>query len=168
MNLISAYIDGELTGAEMLSIRRHLSECAECAREYESLLGLKEAMARLRTVLPRRDFVADVFEKLQAQQMEPRGWLSAWTARFMGARLSPVTVALAVFGVALMLLTAGDMEGFRAGIPQQSVSIPQTAQLAFVREISLPQTTLDLNRPVVIGSVSQTPSPEISFASLRQ
>lgn len=168
MNLISAYIDGELTGAEMLCIRRHLSECVECAREYESMLGLKEAMARLRTVLPRRDFVTDVFAKLQAQQTERRGRLSAWMTGFMGARLSPVTVALTVFGVALMLLTAGNMEGFRAGITQQSVSIPQTAQLAFVREISFPQSTLDLNKPVVIVDMNQTPSPEISFTSLRR
>ena len=40
-SLASAYIDGELAGVEMLTVRRHLNECTDCSGEYESLLKMK-------------------------------------------------------------------------------------------------------------------------------
>ena len=46
-NLLSAYMDGELTGEEQLLIRRHLGECEACAEEHESLLTTKRMIACL-------------------------------------------------------------------------------------------------------------------------
>ena len=35
--LFSPYLDGAVTGTEMLAVQHHLSECAACHREYQSL-----------------------------------------------------------------------------------------------------------------------------------
>lgn len=47
---LSAYIDGELTGEEMLLIRRHLSDCEFCSDEYNSLQVVKKLLGSLETV----------------------------------------------------------------------------------------------------------------------
>jgi len=46
-NLMSAYVDCELSGVDMLAVRRHLSECGECSLEFESLLTVKRAFGNL-------------------------------------------------------------------------------------------------------------------------
>lgn len=43
--LISASLDGELTGKEKLILEQHVSKCGECAREMEALKGLRIAMS---------------------------------------------------------------------------------------------------------------------------
>ncbi len=170
MNLISAYIDGELTGAEMLAIRRHLSECSECTREYESLRGLKEAMSRLRTVVPRKDLAAAVVAKIEEQQFTRTHRFGTWAARLTFAKLSPVTAALAVFGAALVLLTAGGMEGFNPDISgNQTAFLSQTHQVSFLSEISLPHVEFQFSKPLVVTSAAQTSfSPEVQFASFNR
>jgi anti-sigma factor RsiW len=34
---LSAYLDAELTGEQMINVRRHLQECPTCAEEAESV-----------------------------------------------------------------------------------------------------------------------------------
>lgn len=46
-SLISAYVDSELAGVEMLAVRQHLSDCPECSAEFEALLRVKRAYGRL-------------------------------------------------------------------------------------------------------------------------
>ena len=46
-SLLSAFVDSELTGFEMLSIKRHLSECSRCEAEYESIASLKRLLNSL-------------------------------------------------------------------------------------------------------------------------
>lgn len=46
-NLLSAYCDRELSGAEMLPIQRHLSGCPICRQEHESLLQVKRLLGAL-------------------------------------------------------------------------------------------------------------------------
>ena len=56
-NQLSAYIDRELTGAEILSIRSHLGGCDPCRAEYEALNRMKTMLGRLQPPEPRPDFV---------------------------------------------------------------------------------------------------------------
>ena len=44
---IGSYLDGELSGSEMLGIRKHLQSCDACAEEAESLRSLKSAISNL-------------------------------------------------------------------------------------------------------------------------
>lgn len=46
-SLLSAYLDSELTGAEMLSVRDHLDRCDACREEYEALRETKRLVASL-------------------------------------------------------------------------------------------------------------------------
>ena len=45
--LLSAYLDGELTGFEMLQIRDHIARCSDCREEQESLQSIKSMLAAL-------------------------------------------------------------------------------------------------------------------------
>jgi anti-sigma factor RsiW len=44
---LDSYLDGELPGPEMISVRTHLNRCDACAEEAESLRSLKSALASL-------------------------------------------------------------------------------------------------------------------------
>src|SRR5436305_5525578 len=55
-NQLSAYVDRELTGAEMLQIRSHIGGCDSCRAEYEALALMKMLLGRLRTPDLRSDF----------------------------------------------------------------------------------------------------------------
>ncbi len=49
-SLLSAYIDGELTGEEMIVIRRHVSSCEFCGEELYSLQVVKRLLGSLQSV----------------------------------------------------------------------------------------------------------------------
>ena len=44
--VLSAFVDGELSRKEERTLRRHLQSCAACQQQVRSLAALKEAMAR--------------------------------------------------------------------------------------------------------------------------
>jgi anti-sigma factor RsiW len=70
-NQLSAYIDRELTGAEMMQIRRHLGDCDGCRAEYESLCRMKMLLGRLPAPEPRPDFVAAALRRSEGQAAAP-------------------------------------------------------------------------------------------------
>jgi len=55
-SLLSAYMDGELTGTESLRIREHLSGCPACDAEYQSLLDTKLMICSLGVAEPQPEF----------------------------------------------------------------------------------------------------------------
>jgi len=52
-NLLSAYVDKELAGAEMLEIRAHLSRCSHCQSEHDQLQQTKQLLGALALRAPR-------------------------------------------------------------------------------------------------------------------
>lgn len=50
-NLISPFIDGELTRSEAEAVRVHLSACADCSREYEAMLRMSAACQQSRAAI---------------------------------------------------------------------------------------------------------------------
>jgi hypothetical protein len=78
-NLLSAYCDRELTGAEMLDIRSHLDRCQSCRHEHDTLLQVKRLMGALGSAEPPRAFDPACLETATS-----RGWGWAelkWAAR---------------------------------------------------------------------------------------
>jgi anti-sigma factor RsiW len=73
-NLLSAYCDSELTGAEMLQIRRHLGDCADCRGEHEAALRIKRLLGALPPAEPLRPF--------SAAMLQPRPPLDRLRAQF--------------------------------------------------------------------------------------
>jgi hypothetical protein len=55
-NLLSAYCDREMTGAEMLQIREHLRNCASCEQERRQILQIKQVLGALGPADPIRAF----------------------------------------------------------------------------------------------------------------
>lgn len=62
--MISAYIDSELSGMDMMAVRRHLTECDECRREYESIIEVKRAFGALSPKRPADGFTTRIFAHL--------------------------------------------------------------------------------------------------------
>jgi anti-sigma factor RsiW len=65
-NLLSAYIDRELTGAEMPHLRSHLSDCDDCRAEYEALHRTKMMLGNLRALEPGQEFLAAAMRRMEA------------------------------------------------------------------------------------------------------
>lgn len=55
-NLLSAYVDGELAGVEMLRLREHLGVCPACREEVEELRAMKRMLGMAREVEPPAGF----------------------------------------------------------------------------------------------------------------
>lgn len=70
-NLLSAYCDRELTGAEMLQIQSHLSGCEGCQHERETILQMKRLMGALSGAEPPRPFDP---ARLEAAARRPWLW----------------------------------------------------------------------------------------------
>jgi len=59
--LFSPYLDGAVTGVEMLGLQQHLTECAACAGAYQSLRRTQQLLASI----PRAKAPADLGLKLR-------------------------------------------------------------------------------------------------------
>jgi len=110
-SLMSAYVDCELSGLEMLVVRQHLSGCGECNSEFESLLGVKKALGNLCAKHPASDLAGRICLRLD-QVSAPKG------NRIPGALQERLTIfpaglrwAAAGVGVftLLLMLRAGQM-----------------------------------------------------------
>lgn len=81
---ISAYVDGELTGQEMLLMRRHLADCSECSQalaEDRQVRGLLAGMAR-----PAAPDHLDA--RLAQAVLQPARSMPAWQGWGMGAAVA--------------------------------------------------------------------------------
>ena len=108
--LFSPYLDGAVTGTEMLALQRHLAECIQCNGQYESLRNSQQLL----TSMARPKLPSDLGLKLRlaiSREVE-----TAKRARFEGmmvrlenllqAFMVPVTAgfvsALIIFGIAMV------------------------------------------------------------------
>jgi hypothetical protein len=112
--LFSPYLDGAVTGTEMLALQRHLADCGRCSEEYQSLQRTQQLlMSVARPKIP-----ADLGLKLRLAISREAD--AAKRARFEGmlvrlenalqAFMVPVTAgflsALIIFGVAMVYFVA--------------------------------------------------------------
>lgn len=154
VNSSSAYVDGELTGAEMLEIRRHLSNCRECSEEYEFVRATKLAVARLRTVAPPEHLVASIVARLDQVSIPPYQRALNVLFKFAAKKLSPVAAALAVSGIALAILSAGGQDPILAVKPDMVASAPLSVRVENASiEPQMPDTpiTYSSSKPLVIA-----------------
>lgn len=155
-NCLSAYLDGELTGAEMLQIRRHLSECPECAEEHEMLRTMKSAVSRLRTVAPPEHLAATIVAKLDNVGIPPYQRVLSRLFHYTTRKLSPVAAALAVSGVALAILAAGGQDRIVSPQPEMMATAPLHLQVSNVSfQPALPDTPYGNSKPLVIADHSE-------------
>ena len=89
---LSAYLDGELSGHEMLQMRRHLDSCCECGCESEELGRLKSCLSSIRPCEPPAGFE----ERLVSHVFHAPSRLSqSWPSRFGLTSVAVLAAALA-------------------------------------------------------------------------
>lgn len=71
-NAISAYIDRELTGEQMLSIRSHLNCCPRCAQEHQALSVLKAELVQLPSFEPSAQLEREILQAINREDSEAR------------------------------------------------------------------------------------------------
>jgi len=110
-NLLSAYLDAELTGSEMLEIGEHLEGCAACRTEYQTLRETKHLLAALALQGPREEFEALLRAEVARAASPAIRWLPGWLLAWQGGALSlprprPLTTAAFLSVAAVLFVTA--------------------------------------------------------------
>ena len=102
-NLLSAYMDGELTGEEQLQIRRHLHSCRTCSAEHDSLLTTKRMISGLTVREGRPDLEQMILQMLadEEQNRARRSPILAWWLTLPQNRRMQFASAFAIGAVAL-------------------------------------------------------------------
>lgn len=93
---LSAFVDGELTGVEMLEIRRHLACCKPCCEEERELRALKSILTLAPAIEPSAEFEAKLADRLrEAPAVQERR-----SVRFFG--FAALCAAAALFAYAMI------------------------------------------------------------------
>jgi len=78
--LLSAYLDSELSGGEMLRLRKHLCNCKECRQEEEELRSLKTILTGTPMIEPPADFEERLCSAIFApKKTETSRWMESWS-----------------------------------------------------------------------------------------
>jgi len=99
---LSAYLDGDLAGEDLVRAEAHLATCAECRAELEGLRRLVRRAASLDDRPPERDLWAGI-----ARQIATPGTEDVIPLAPRRRRLAFTVPQLAAAAVALMALSAG-------------------------------------------------------------
>ncbi len=117
--LFSPYLDGQVSGAEMHALQKHMQECDGCAREYaeiqrtlQMIVALNRAKAKAPAELPLRLRLAISHESKQARRRRFEG-VMVRVGNALDAFMVPATA-----GVVSAVLIFGLLLGFFA-LPQQ-------------------------------------------------
>ncbi len=154
VNLISAYVDGELTGEEMLDIRSHLRECPDCEEEYESIRATKLMVARLSTMAPRDDLATSIMHRLNQINTPPHQRALSRMSGYLGRKLSPVVAALAVSGMAFAFLAAGGQSNLASNndvVANAPISL-HAQEVSLVPEMPESAILYSNSRPLVVAN----------------
>ncbi|BCW98759.1 MAG: hypothetical protein KatS3mg024_1586 [Armatimonadota bacterium] len=133
--LISAYLDGELPGSEMLAIREHLRSCPRCSAEMEDIRQVKAAMARLTPVRPAADLEARLLAAVAQVETPASARFSAWLLERLGGHLQPAAAAVGVCAV-LLAISVGHLPQANHWQDPVAERITQTAQTVTLPEMA--------------------------------
>jgi len=150
INLLSAYIDGELPGIEHRQVHNHLPQCCECEREYLSLLQMKRMLGSLRVQEPSIELPQVILHRVHLAEREAEGhqntgWHGVFSVllRTHLVSLRPLALGSGMACVAV-LLTAHlakpeDEADFFSGTALNASMVPASASQAFIQVSSYPQ-----------------------------
>jgi anti-sigma factor RsiW len=135
--LISAYLDDELSSVELLTLAAHLKACARCSRAMDGLMDVKTAIHRADPFWPKPEpsgrFLPGLLETLRREEFPPAPPVGA--IRAAGLTLSrPFTGLAAAALVALAILTGGVtwMQGYRQARMAEMEQVKPAADSSFL------------------------------------
>jgi len=170
ISLLSAYIDGEMNGIDMLAVREHISQCKTCREDYESLRATKQLLSRMPTVASGDDFVKKICSHLDA--IEVPAYLRLWSDIRSGfhIKLSPAFATVAAVSIALLLLGARGRTPQTYDVARNWEQIPKPIALTLTdlakSELAVPNATIPPSWRV--RPSNPIPRPSITFASFTQ
>lgn len=138
--LFSPYLDGAVTGSEMLALEKHLSSCEGCNREYQALrrtqqLLVNVARPKVPADLALRLRLAVSREAAPAKRARFEGWrvrLENRLQAFMVPATAGFLSALIIFGIAMVYFVAPSTLRADNDVPLVMVNTaPELQQSAF-------------------------------------
>jgi hypothetical protein len=138
--LLSPYLDGVVTGAQMQAVRQHLDACPACAREYLLLRKTQQLLTTSSRPVPPADLGLKLrlaISREAAQTRRPRyEGLRLRLENTLNAFMVPATAGLAcailIFGlVATILAIPGQLQANNQDIPLVLNTGPELQQSAF-------------------------------------
>ena len=140
--LLSPYLDGQVSGAEMFALQNHMKGCASCAREYaetqrtlQMIVALNKAKVKAPADLSLRLRVAISRESKQARRRRFDGAMVRFR-NTIDAFMVPVTAgalsAVLIFGILLgFFALPQQLEASSADVPLMLYVAPQLKQSVF-------------------------------------
>jgi Putative zinc-finger len=138
--LLSPYLDGVVTGAQMQAVRQHLDACPACAREYLLLRKTQQLLTNTGRPVPPADLGLKLrlaISREAAQTRRPRyEGLRLRLENTLHAFMVPATAGLAcailIFGlVATILAIPGQLQANNQDVPLVLNTGPELQQSAF-------------------------------------
>jgi len=137
--LFSPYLDGALTGAEMLSLQNHLSDCAACHGEYQALHRTQQLLSSLGRPKAPEDLGLRLRVAISQEAAQARAPFEGLLVRLdnaLRAFMVPATAgflsALIIFGVAMAYFAAPSSLQANNDVPLVMVNTaPQLQPSAF-------------------------------------
>jgi len=137
-SLFSPYLDGSVTGKQMLALTQHLDACADCRQEYLSLRHIQQLLAAVGRRKAPEDLALKLRLAISREVAHSRGsWFSSLQIRvsnLLDAFMVPATAGLASAVIAFGLLMgffALPLEANNGDVPLMFRTAPQLEQSAF-------------------------------------
>ena len=140
--LLSPYLDGQVSGAEMFQLQNHMKECASCAREYaevqrtmQMIIALNKAKARAPADLPLKLRLAISKESKAARRRRFEGAMVR-LRNSLDAFMVPATAgalsAILIFGMLLgFFALPQQLQASSSDVPLMLYVAPQLKQSVF-------------------------------------
>lgn len=157
-SLLSAYLDAELTGHEMLEIRAHLDACAACRGEHEALGETKRLLSSLALRTPRVEFETLLHDGAIRAADPLARWLPSWLIAPFGALAAALSslprprtlVATGVFSLAGLMLATARLQG-PVESPAQAAPTPDVFPTSRQQVLLWPGSPVPDRSPVLFG-----------------
>lgn len=169
-HLMSAYMDGELSGVEHRLIHDHLRCCPQCSEEYDGLLKVKRLLSGMRVQEPRPELQGMILTQLDgADNAGAPGWLRNFLRMWRQSLPSPTMLAvgtgLVVVGI-LFTYRLTETDGDLVFTPADGAGVVRLAPAPLDADTSLANNTLDSGpgAPGNAPSLSRLPGTPGSFA----
>jgi len=146
-DLISAYLDQQVTAEEKQFFELHVAACADCRAQLEATRSLVVALKAMPAVKAPRSFVLP-----REMAKQPKRSIFAW--------YPTLRLATALAAIAFMVLFAGDVLLSRSGSGSAALSVPMAApapQLEQATAMQAPAATV-----VAAAAPTEAPAPEVS------
>jgi hypothetical protein len=142
--LLSPYLDGAVTGTEMLGLQAHLDQCAECMREYKSLRLTQQMLSSMGRVKEPADLGLKLRLAISREAAETRRPFEGLRMRlenavnaFMVPATAGLVCAVLIFGlVTAILATPGPLQANNQDVPLMLNTGPELQQSVFGSTLS--------------------------------